>query len=250
MIKPQILKKFIRDYWGYGDFTAPIWVVGMEEACDNTKEDFERRILTWSDRGEKKLDDAAGFHEAILDKGKTGLFRRGAKLQRTWAKLIRAYLAAYGEKTDTETARDFQIDVLGRSATQPIQTCFIELMPLPAPSTAKWGHVVAASGLECLQSRKEYLTKIAPKRVKALEALVREHRPKAVIFYGSTYQRFWDDVVNCVGAGFARLDGERNIQRAQNEHTVFFSIPHPVARGVKNIDYVRVGEEIRARLWQ
>lgn len=230
-----ILSRLIEHYWGYGSFEAPIWMVGMEESCG--EEDFPKRINAWHTRGERQLDDAAGYHEEI---GAPEHFGERANLQRTWSKLIKTYLAAYGHRTDTSETRRFQIVSLGRVEPVLLPTCFIELMPLPSPSTGKWW-VKDHTDLDYLRTRKAYMAKVADERAKKLKALVAEHRPVAVLFYGSTLRNHWERVsgtLECHPAHDRLFHKER-------DGTQFLMMPHPVARGVKNADYIKVGELLR-----
>ncbi|EDQ04492.1 hypothetical protein OIHEL45_16224 [Sulfitobacter indolifex HEL-45] len=55
MIAPEALESFISKFWGYGTFEAPIWLVGMEEACGEN--DVPKRISAWQRRGERPLED-------------------------------------------------------------------------------------------------------------------------------------------------------------------------------------------------
>lgn len=237
-VESGILSRFIDLFWGYGSFEAPIWMVGMEESCG--EKDFPKRINAWHARGERQLDDAAGYHQAI---GAPEHFEERARVQRTWSKLIKTYLAAYGHRTNTSDTRRFQIMSLGRIEPVLVPTCFIELMPLPSPSTGDWW-VKDHSDLDYLQSRKAYMAEVADKRAQKLKALVAEHRPAAVLFYGSTLRKHWERV----SGPLVRHPAHQKLFHSQTGGTQFLMMPHPVAHGVKNADYIKVGELLRDRI--
>lgn len=79
-----------------------------------------------------KREDVAKYHEAI---GVTNLFSKGARLQNTCQQLIRILLAATGQKFNIDDVRNYQINELGRSDKN---TCLLELLPLPSPSSQDW----------------------------------------------------------------------------------------------------------------
>ncbi|HKL55527.1 MAG TPA: hypothetical protein VJ893_05375 [Roseovarius sp.] len=233
-----ILSRFIDLFWGYGSFEAPIWMVGMEESCG--EEDFPKRINAWHTRGERQLDDAKEYHEEIEAPKH---FKEGANLQRTWLKLIKTYLAAYGHRTDTGDTRRFQIKSLGRVEAVLLPTCFIELMPLPSPSTGDWW-VSDYTDLDYLQTRKAYMAKVADERAKKLRKLVAEHRPVAVLFYGSTLRKHWERVSGTL----ERHPAHDKLFHKESDGTQFLMMPHPVYPGVTNADYIKVGELLRNRI--
>src|SRR6478736_4725719 len=85
---------FVARFYGYGNSSAPIWFVGMEEGGGRTPEEIENRIAAWEQRGESDLEDLVEYHHAI---GVTRHFGARPALQRTWAKLIRILCAIRGE---------------------------------------------------------------------------------------------------------------------------------------------------------
>jgi hypothetical protein len=183
------------------------------------------------------LEDVAEYHNDI---GCPELFGQNAKLQRTWSKLIKAYLAASGGAMGHDETRRFQIATLGRSDPSLNQTCLIELMPLPSPSTKKW-LIKNHTEIETLQSRKAYSESVAPQRIRALKDRIDEFRPKAVVFYGSSYLRHWEAIS---GKPFEVLN-DSNMRRCSSGGTEFFAMPHPVAHGVTNADFIAIGEILR-----
>lgn len=235
MIASETLENFISKFWGYGNFQAPIWLVGMEEACGEN--DVPKRISAWQRRGERRLEDAADYHTEI---GHPEHFQNGAKLQRTWSKLIRTYLAAYGANTNTGNTRKFQIGSLGRSDQSINRTCLIELMPLPSPSTKKW-LIKQYTDLTYLQCRQDYFNRVAPERVDGLRKLISEFRPKAVVFYGLGYRTQWEEI----SGRLSKHPQHHRMLHGSVGGTTFVAMPHPVSHGVTNADYIAVGQLLR-----
>lgn len=238
MIDPKTLEDFILKFWGYGTFEAPIWLIGMEEACG--KKDLPKRISAWQRRGERPLEDAADYHAEI---GHPEYFQNGAKLQRTWSKLIKTYLAAYKVETTIGNTRKFQIESLGRSDQSVNRTCLIELMPLPSPSTKKW-LIKDYTALTYLQRRKDYFNQVAPKRVLGLRKLISEFNPKAVIFYGSGYRPQWEKI----SGQLSKHPQHHQMLHGSVDGTLFMAMPHPVSHGVTNADYIAVGQMLSDRV--
>ena len=106
MINDELLEALINGFYGYGNYQAPYWFVGMEESGGNSIEEIAQRIETWDKRGRKELEDVAEYSREI---GINRYFDDHAKLQSTWNKLIRVVLTAEGLTLDTETVREFGV---------------------------------------------------------------------------------------------------------------------------------------------
>lgn len=132
MFDDALLSDFARLHYGYGDFRGDFWFVGMEEGGGDSFEDIERRLQTWRKRGGLELDDVAEYHKEM---GITHLFRERPRIQTTWGGLIRILMATKGRTPSTDDIREYQRDCLGRTVGE---TCLLELLPLPSPSTKHW----------------------------------------------------------------------------------------------------------------
>ena len=100
MFDDELLHAFIKRYYGYGNFNAKYWFVGMEEGGGSEFAEIWTRINIWRERGSRELEDVAEYHNAI---GITHLFNERPRLQPTWNKLIRVLLNAEGLKADAES---------------------------------------------------------------------------------------------------------------------------------------------------
>ncbi|MCZ4367540.1 hypothetical protein [Sulfitobacter dubius] len=237
MLQDIKLHAFMKSFLGYGDFDAETWFVGMEEGGGNNLEDIQTRINTWAERGERILEDCAEYHHAI---GARQLFTPPVrKAQSTWDWLMRAQLKSEGEADDCRASKKMQGERWLRSGSR---TCGIELLPLPSPSTGVWLYSQFSDD-PVLGSRARYRAAMLPSRIAAIQGAIEEHKPRNVVFYGTTYEDYWRQLA---GADFLDVDG---LRVAQSSETCFLSTPHPT-RPVKvsKISYwKKVGERLAAQ---
>ncbi len=119
----ELLEKIVNTFYGYGNYQANYWFIGMEEAGGDFK-DINNRINIWSNRGKQELEDLAEYHIAI---GYGEMFQLGAAIQPTWNKLIRTVLSTKGtESINKEDVRKYQINLLGRKNQE---TCLLAYIP-------------------------------------------------------------------------------------------------------------------------
>src|SRR5260370_42148912 len=94
-----ILWEYMTGFYGYGDYCADCWLVGMEEGGGSTVDEIARRLDTWRNGGRSELADLVNFHnEADLG----DWVRPNPPWQRTWAGLIRFLLAGQGSLSATD----------------------------------------------------------------------------------------------------------------------------------------------------
>jgi hypothetical protein len=230
------LENFIQNHYGFGNLQAPYWLIGMEPGGGDTREEVERRVSIWHELTTTETADLAEYHR-LLEMPQ--FFEDPVKRQPTWAGLIRLVLAVRGEAANTAAVRQYQRDRLGRLDEE---TCLLELLPLSSRSIGKWDYA-EWSDLPYLASRKTYQQHCLPWRIGRLRQLIQQHAPPLVVFYGSTYRAWYEQVIGCEfsldadGAGWAQQDG-----------SLFVMIKHPAAHGVSSAYYERVGSQIRAKL--
>lgn len=234
------IKHFMDTFFGYGDFARSTWFIGMEEGgCSNLQE-FRERLETWEKLDRKPLVDVKKYHLELqkVQKDQHGTLRFGDKpaIQKTWGRLIRLYLAAYGAPVDTETVRSFQRDNLNSDLT------LLELLPLPAPSIGHWFY--KETGIPDLKTRGSYREAFANKRGQALHDLVHLHRPKAVVFYGLSYAEYWKAIVGVDSFCSADVDGQEYLYTKSGD-TNFLILKHPAARLMSNAYFETIGQRLR-----
>ena len=235
MLDDQLLEDFTLAFYGYGTYRAPLWFVGMEEGGGASLEELRQRLAAWDRRGRRDLEDVADYHRSIdIDRH----WREPVPLQRTWSKLIRVLLSFQGLAPTTQDVKAFQRDHLGREHSD---TCLIELLPLPSPSTAQWRYSTFST-LPHLSNRQAYVGHLGHGRAEHIRARIAEHRPSAVVFYGLRYRQWWERI-----AGTDLLPGEFDGLRLGHQGvTTYLAMQHPVARGATTAYFDRVGQLLDA----
>lgn len=232
MFDDQLLEAFIRGFYGYGNYLAPLWFIGMEEGGGNSHPEVIERLAAWDRRGRKELENVAEYHRAI---GMSFLFDDRPPLQKTWKQLIRIALTAHGQTCDAETMREFQKSRLG---TENGETCLLELLPLPSPSIAVWLYG-EHSALPYLINRETYQRHVANLRIARLQERIVHYQPQAVVFYGLKYLAGWEQI-----AGVEFREKSEGVAVSSNGRTLFIAARHPVAMGVTNEYFQWIGKII------
>jgi hypothetical protein len=242
----ELLEAYALMSYGYGTYDAGYWFIGVEQGSDGTPDEIRRRLASWCDRGSKELDDLVEYCQATrITKWFDG---PTPPLQPTWKQLIRIMLTAEGRDDGTEQVRRYQAKQLGR---RDGETCLLELLPLPARKTDRrfWPYG-SWSRLPHLATRERYERHYPGLRISRIRARIREHAPKAVVFYGggSLYRSWWDEIAE---VPFRRTD-PIGAWIGTNGHTVFAITKHPTRQeaGLGNDYFRRIGHEIRAARFQ
>lgn len=233
-----LLSDFASGFYGYGDYGAPYWFVGMEEGGGDAFENVAGRLEAWDDQGRPELADLRAFCYAI---GETKWYGPRAQLQATWSRQIRVLLAAEGRSVTTEAVRRYQVGSYGRAGDE---SAVVELLPLPSPSAKHW-HYAERSALPELRSRERYFDHYAPRRAEHLRGRIAEHRPRAVVFASTDarYLRWWDAIAGTRLADRA-VEGQR-VRVGRGGATTFVVMPHPTAWGLTNEFFEGVGRLVR-----
>jgi hypothetical protein len=239
MLTPPLLTAFLHTFYGYGNWKAYYWFVGMEEGGGNDLEQVKQRLDAWDQRGRRDLEDLHNYHAAINIPLHSG---EKPKLQSTWSRLVRTVLAAKGQNIDTDAVRRYQGEHLG---TADGETALLELLPLPSPSTSHW--LYGTTGIEMLRDRQTYRTAMLPERTKYLRERIAQFRPMAVIFYGAAYRDIWRMIS---GVDEFAQDEEQRFEFAKKGGTLMILAKHPVARGKRNADFEAIGRLIAATSFQ
>ena len=233
----QLLHTFMHGFYGYGSYQADYWFIGMEEGGGDTVDEVSKRLTVWDQRGRREVEDVAEYHLAL---GITYPFAEKAKLQPTWAKLIRVLLSIEGEAPTKEDVRRYQQQQWARSNGN---VCLLELLPLPSPSTSHWLYG-QSSQLPDLATRDRYRERWSAIRIAALRQRIAAHQPKAVIFYSFGYLPYWQAIVGTPLQPV--LAGEMYVQ--QTAERIYAVIKHPAATGVTSAYFHEAGQHIRQEL--
>ncbi|MEH1912541.1 MAG: hypothetical protein V7L05_15845 [Nostoc sp.] len=233
----KFLEKRVDTFYGYGNYKGNYWFIGMEERGENFQ-DIEKRINIWSNRGKCEIDDVAEYH---IDMGTWD-----ARIQPTWNKLIRILLSAKGTgNIDIEDVRKYQKNELARKYKE---TCLLELLPLPSPSLKHWIYG-ECSKLTFLSNRDTYENYCLEKRINHISQRIKEHQPKAVVFYGKGYEYSWRRVTEKI-TDVKFSPTSEGFLICRNSQTVFVIAKHPVARGVTSEYFHKIGRSIAAKIAQ
>lgn len=230
MIEEQLLKDFMHGFYGYGNFNAPYWFIGMEEGGGNSIDEINSRLHAWKKRGCREVEDVAAYHREF---GISKYWEEKPPLEATWNNIIRIFLAANGSIPTTDEVRFYQRDHLGRNEQE---TCLLELLPLPSPSTSHWLYADCSRN-PALGSRQSYRNMLTPIRIKCLQDRIQKYRPLFVIFYGKTYLEHWKAIT---GASLLYVD-TLDIYRVELNGTLYVVTNHPVATGVTNDYFHKIG---------
>lgn len=232
LFNDQLLNEFVQNFYGYGNYNGQFWFIGMEEGGGNSFSEINKRLNAWRRRGRRALEDVAQYHAEIE---LTDWFNDKPKLQPTWNKLIRILLSSNGQLPTTEQVREYQKISLGRSNGD---TCLVELLPLPSPSTEVWLYA-QYSYLPYLNTREKYKQRCLPLRIKHLQTQITQYKPKAVVFYGLSYYKYWQMI-----AGIDLWQKTDKIYTGYNRTTFFMMTKHPATQGVTNEYFHQVGRLI------
>ena len=182
-----------------------------------------------------QLEDAADFHAAF---GITHLFSARPTLQSTWSMLIRTLLSSRGQIPSVEQVREYQRTSLGRAGSE---TCLLELLPLPSPSTNHWLYA-DRHPLPYLVDRARYQQALLSPRIGHLRKRILECHPRVVLFYGTSYRDHWRAI-----SGIEFCEEAPGIHIAHADPTLFVMTKHPAARGVSQAHFHQVGTTISAK---
>jgi hypothetical protein len=229
VLDPQLLRDFMRGFFGYGHLGAKYWFVGLEEGGGTSIDEIRHRLETWDALGRPPVADLHEFHERA---GITRWSVARPPLQSTWKQLIRVILTAEGQPSDLEAIRTYQRNLLGRRNGE---STLIELMPLPSPSTAQW--LYDSARLEMIRDRASYSAAILGERIAAIRELIAAHQPGIVVFYGLNRRDAWSSI-----AGRPLIDSDAGpFAFHSTPATLFLMTKHPVAWGAKNVEFEAAG---------
>jgi hypothetical protein len=235
MLDNTLMLDFMSGFYGYGNYRADVWFIGMEEGGGGSFGEVATRLSHWDKRGRMELEDARAYHLAI---GMPRFFQQPVSLQNTWKQLIRVYLSLQKLPVSIEEIRGFQMNHLGQHNGD---TALLELMPLPSPGRREW-HYSQWSGLSNLHSRETYYQSTMPGRIHHLWARITEHQPRFVILYGLTCLSHYEQVA---GGSFSK-DTAYGIYTRVDEAILFAAIKHPAAMGASNQYFEEVGAYLRS----
>lgn len=217
MLNDAILADYCATFVGYGQWKAPVWFIGIEEAGGHNEFTLAKHFDTWHVRGRRDLEDAPAFYP---NSGNHAWHGGCATLQPTWAQLIRMLLFAQNKPVSPRHLLDYQRSRLG---AQDGETCLLELFPLPSPSVATWNYA-DWSELCWLRNREAYQHKMLDQRITLLRQRIDSHRPPVVVFYGDGQLKHWRRIM---GDGAYPRPLPQKLISHERDDVAFFVTKHP-----------------------
>jgi hypothetical protein len=231
MLHAATLTDYCTTFVGYGQWRAPVWFVGIEEAGGKTESSVTNHLGAWQKRTRKDLESAPEFYPTT---GNNDWHGGNATLQPTWTQLTRMLLIAQGKSDSHSAILDYQRSRLG---SMDGETCLLELFPLPSPNFNTWKYA-EWSDIAWLRSRQTYEENISNQRVLLLRRRIDACRPLVVVFYGSSQLKYWQQIM---GAGtYARPIADKLIAH-ERDNIAYFVTRHPAdpKLGQQRDDYFR-----------
>ena len=233
-LNDKLLEHFMTTFYGSGNYAGEYWFLGMEEGGGNIFERVVKRLDTWQKLGEPELVDIYDFHIGI---NYPDYFTDPVKLQRTWMQQARIVLASKGKPTAIENVKAYQRDIIGRRIGE---TCLLELLPLPSPSTNVWNYN-RWSNLLYLRDRKTYREYCIPWRCKHIQTKIRVFKPKLVVFFGKSYYKYWQRIAG----KHMKFRDEGGFLVGSSKGTMFIIAKHPAAWGITNGYFEKIGSLVQ-----
>lgn len=231
ILTDTLLQHFMSTFYGSGNYFGEYWFIGMEEGGGNDLDQVSKRLTAWVELGETELVDIFRFHEKI---DYPQYFRDPVKLQKTWMQQARIVLASKGLPSTTLDVSAYQRDFIGRKTEE---TCLLELLPLPSPSSNIWNYN-RWSTLHYLKDRNTYKDYCLPCRIKHIQSRIEKFKPKVVVFMGQVYSNYWHTIA---GSNVSFTD-EGGFWVDHSERTIFIITKHPAAHGVTNEYFETIGD--------
>jgi len=235
-LNDELLQKFMTTFYGSGNYSGHYWFIGMEEGGGNNLDQVTKRINTWKDLGGTELVDIFDFHIKI---NYPEYFTDPVKLQRTWMQQARIIISSKGQSATSLAVKAYQRDIIGRKAEE---TCLLELLPLPSPSTAVWNYN-QWSNLPFLINRKLYREHCIGWRCEHIRSQIRIHKPKVVVFFGFSYFQNWKDIAG-QSVGFHDKCG---YWVGNSESTIYVIAKHPASKGITNAYFESIGSYLYSK---
>ncbi|HSN94245.1 MAG TPA: hypothetical protein VLR89_04180 [Anaerolineaceae bacterium] len=232
-LNDDLLQQFITTFYGSGNYAGDYWFVGMEEGGGSDLDQVTARLNAWKELGETELVDIYEFHIKI---NYPEYFTDPVKLQRTWMQQARIILKSKGLTAYSEDVKEYQRDFIGRRTGE---SCLLELLPLPSPSTEVWNYD-HWSNLPFLTDRRTYRDYCIPWRSKHIQSQISICKPKVVVFLGLSYLEYW----RAIAGQSVRFVDQVGYLAGQADGTRYIVSKHPATKGITNAYFEKIGTHI------
>lgn len=228
MVNIPNLEKYCTQFFGYGNLNSDYWFIGLEEGLTESQGSDAEHQLTQRMHHADSLVNKATTDLQLMHKilSQDFWFRANGPIQPTWGKIAHALLSTNGIQPTRECRRSYQRSSLGRTDSNH---CLLELLPLPMHAHQKlfkndrniyFNFLSNHPWLNSYTSYKEYWSH---RRAKQIGEMIKVHRPKYVVMYGLSAQKYWETIANANNLSPGYVEIERSPK--------FIIISHPVSRG-------------------
>lgn len=195
LINAQALSHWMKHFYGYGSWNAPIWFVGFEESGGDLPEDvadkLDHFIREHAGSSAPSLCDIRELYKdvAFRIEGPRAerfnnffehRFGERAVLHGLWKNLIAFVYGFRNEPLPDLLA--YQRDSF-LSPEKPSEA-LIQLYPLPAHNHAWYYSWLDLPDLPFLKTRSRYEQHVYPDRINHIMEKIREHKPEVVLMFG------------------------------------------------------------------
>ena len=211
--------------YGYGNWEAKYWVVGLEERLSpSDRGDRTKRADAFRKLNKDGLCDLIDFHREI------GEDRWLTEVQHTWGRLIWLLKNYLKEDLGYSSLLCYQNHHWGRTNGD---TCITELSGLPADSSVTG----RALDRERFKDCKRQLDEIRMKRIEELGRKIQKYEPELVVFYGlgQTQGKYWKDIAR------TELAYDDVVKAGK---TAFVWSPHPNTHGRRKEKWKDLGRKL------
>lgn len=204
----------ILNFIGYGNLEAPLWFIGVEEGTEK-----KPRTLCWSLEWELQVRTSWSPVMDMYDAHTTLRNSYWVTLDFPWAwvliaQLTRGILHHAPDWSSFDKAYGYIYNHLGRATSD---TLLGEALPLPFRYRQHWPFEYR----ELYPSREVYEQAIFPTRIAMWKELIKQHRPSAVICYGTLWYRNQDVFIEQEWHSLTR----RVVTTTYYQHTQVYIIP-------------------------
>jgi len=263
LIEEQKLEHWIRTFYGFGSYNAPVWFIGYEESGGDLPEDVAERLNYFFNLGpqnEQQLCDLRDLYKNVAfrsDGQRTKLFKtlydfrfgNRAVLHGVWKNLI-AFTHGYKDMNLPDLL------IYQKEHFTLVNEALIQLYPLPSPHNHAWYYSwLDLPQKSFLTTRKVYEEHLYARRIQTILEKVNEYKPEVVLMFGmnniNALKRSLQDFFG--GVEFKMVKGIKlqtpQYHRTDVSNTTFIITTQMPAlkhnRIETGFDWERLGKEIR-----
>lgn len=263
LIEEQKLAHWIRDFYGFGSYNAPVWFIGYEEGGGDLPEEVAERLDYFFNLGpgdNQSLCDLRELYKNVVFRAegqRTKLFKTlydyrfgdQAVLHGVWKNLIAFSHGYRGIKLPDLVTYQKELFTLTNEA-------LIQLYPLPSPHNHAWYYSwLDLPQKSFLTTRKTYEEHLYPQRIQTLLEKVSQYKPEVVLMFSMnninalkrSLQNYFDRVEFRMVKGIKLQTPQYH--RADISQTTFIITTQTPAlkhnRIETGFDWERLGREVR-----